>query len=131
MARIAGVDLPKNKRIFVALGYIYGIGRKNTQRILQVTKIDPQKVVKDLTESEINTLREEIEKNYKVEGELRTEISINIKKLKDIQSYRGQRHIRNLPVRGQRTHTNARTHKGARPRVGGGKRVSPTTTPTT
>lgn len=122
MARIASVDLPKNKNVIIALTYIYGIGKTSAKNILNTTKIDPFKKVKDLSEAEVNAIREEIEKGYKVEGELRTDTSMNIKKLKDIQCYRGQRHIRNLPVRGQRTHTNARTHKGARPRVGGVKK---------
>lgn len=124
MARIAGIDLPKTKNIEVALTYIFGLGSTSVKKILALTKIHPFKKVKDLTEPEVNAIREEIERNYKVEGELRTEVSMNIKKLKDIQCYRGHRHIRNLPVRGQRTHTNARTHKGQRPRVGGGVKRS-------
>lgn len=122
MARIASIDLPKNKRVEVGLTYIYGIGLNTSNKILKITKISPDKKVKDLTEEEITLIRNEIEKNLKVEGELRSEISQNIKRLKDIQCYRGFRHIKNLPVRGQRTHTNARTHKGARPQVGGKKK---------
>jgi len=122
MARIAGVDLPKNKRIEIALTYIFGIGRSLSKRILNVTGVDPNKRVQELTPDEVTKLRNEIEKKYKVEGELRTEIAMNIKRLKDIGCYRGIRHLKNLPVRGQRTHTNARTHKGPRPPVGGRKR---------
>ncbi len=121
MARIAGIDLPKNKRVEIGLTYIYGIGRSTAQKIVAATGIDPDKKIRDLTEDEISVLRKEIEKR-KVEGELRTEIAMNIKRLKDISSYRGWRHIKNLPVRGQRTHTNARSHKGPRPAVGGKKR---------
>jgi len=119
MARIAGVDLNKSKRVEIALTYIFGIGRKSAKKILQVTNINPDTRVKDLTAEEVNRLREVIEKEYKVEGELRTEVSLNIKRLIEINSYRGQRHKHNLPVRGQRTHTNARTHKGPRTPVGG------------
>lgn len=122
MARIAGIDLPKNKRIKIALTYILGIGRTSAAGILNKSKVNPEKKVSELNDEEINLLRKEIEKNFKIEGELRTEVAMNIKRLKDIQCYRGFRHIKNLPVRGQRTHTNARTHKGARPGVGGKKR---------
>lgn len=122
MARIAGVDLPKNKRVDIGLTYIYGIGRKTSEDILTRTKIDPAKKVNDLNDEEITLIRKEIEK-HKVEGDLRTEIAMNIKRLKDVQSYKGFRHIKNLPVRGQRTHTNARTHKGPRPAVGGKKKT--------
>ncbi len=124
MARIAGIDLPKDKRVEIALTYIFGIGRKRAQKILEETGVNPGKKVRDLTEEDVAKLRNEIEKKYKVEGELRTEIAMNIKRLKDIGSYRGWRHIKNLPVRGQRTHTNARTHKGPRPAVGGKKKKS-------
>ncbi len=122
MARISGVDLPKNKKIFVALTYIFGINTSSAADILSKSNVDPNKNADKLTEEEVNLIRKEIEKGYKVEGELRTEIALNIKRLKDIQSYRGFRHIKNLPVRGQRTHTNARAHKGPRPSVGGKKR---------
>ncbi len=122
MARIAGVDLPKNKKIEIALTYIFGIGRSLSKRILQITRVNPDKRVYELTDEEVTKLRNEIEKKYKIEGELRTEIAMNIKRLKDIGCYRGIRHIKHLPVRGQRTHTNARTYKGPRPPVGGKKK---------
>jgi len=112
VARIAGVDLPKNKRIEIGLTYIFGIGRSTATKILEVTGVNPGTRVKDLTEEDITLLRTEIEKNHKVEGSLRTEISMNIKRLIEIQCYRGLRHRAGLPVRGQRTHTNARTRKG-------------------
>jgi len=126
MARISGVDLPKNKRIEIALTYIYGIGRTSSLAILKKTGIDPGKNVDKLSDEEISLIRKEIDENFKVEGELKTEIAMNIKRLKDIQSYRGFRHIKKLPVRGQRTHTNARAHKGPRPSVGGRKKTSVT-----
>jgi small subunit ribosomal protein S13 len=119
MARIAGIDLKKDKKIGIALTYIFGIGTSTAVRILQVTNIDPNKRTKDLTAEEVNRLREIIEKEYKVEGDLRSEVSQNIKRLMEINSYRGSRHRKNLPVRGQRTRTNARTHKGPRIAVGG------------
>jgi len=119
MARIAGVDLKKDKRIEIALTYLYGIGLSTSKKILQVTNINPDKRVKDLTPEEINRLREVIEKQYKVEGDLRTEVQMNIKRLMEINCYRGIRHKKNLPVRGQRTRTNARTHKGPRVPIGG------------
>ncbi len=122
MARISGIDLPKNKRLKIALTYIYGIGKISARKILEKVGVDGEKRVKDLTDDEEVRLRKEIEANFKVEGELRTEIAMNIKRLKDISSYRGWRHIKNLPVHGQRTHTNARSHKGSRPPVGGKKR---------
>ncbi len=112
MARIAGVDLPKNKRIEIGLTYIFGIGRSMANRILEKTGVSPDIRVKDLSESDVALLRAEIEKNLRVEGALRTEISMNIKRLIEIQCYRGLRHRSGLPVRGQRTHTNARTRKG-------------------
>lgn len=118
MARIAGVDLPRDKRVEVALGYIYGIGRSNTMQILAETGVSPDTRVRDLTEEEVSKLREAIERNYKVEGELRTEISQNVKRLIEIGSYRGLRHRRGLPTRGQRTKTNARTRKGKKKTVG-------------
>ncbi len=119
MARIAGVELPRDKRVEIALTYIFGIGRSLAKKILQQTGVNPDKRVKDLTESEVNILRETIERNYKVEGDLRREIAMNIKRLIDIGCYRGLRHKMNLPVRGQRTRTNARTRKGPRKTVPG------------
>lgn len=112
MARIAGVDLPRDKRIEVGLTYIYGIGPSSSQKILNVTKVDPDRRVKDLTEEEVTKLKTEIESSYKVEGALRAEVSRHIRRLLDIGCYRGMRHRRGLPVRGQRTRTNARTRKG-------------------
>lgn len=112
MARIAGVDLPKQKRIEIALTYIYGIGRTISKRILTKLNIDPDIKSDDLSEAEINNIRKVIDGEYKVEGELRTEVSMNIKRLMDFGSYRGLRHRKSLPVRGQRTSTNARTRKG-------------------
>lgn len=118
MARIAGVDLPRDKRVEIALSYIYGIGRSNAKQILADTGVNPDTRVRDLTEEEVSKLREAIERGYKVEGELRTEVSQNIKRLIEIGSYRGLRHRRGLPTRGQRTKTNARTRKGKRKTVG-------------
>lgn len=118
MARIAGVDLPRDKRVDIALSYIYGIGRSNAKQILADTGVNPDTRVRDLTEEEVSKLREAIERGYKVEGELRTEVSQNIKRLIEIGSYRGLRHRRGLPTRGQRTKTNARTRKGKRKTVG-------------
>lgn len=118
MARIAGVDLPREKRIEIALTYIFGIGLSRSREILAKTQINPDTRVKDLTEEEISRLRDVIDREYKVEGDLRREIAANIKRLIDIGSYRGLRHRRNLPVRGQRTRTNARTRKGPRKTVG-------------
>ncbi|GAB6907163.1 30S ribosomal subunit protein S13 [Desulfosarcina cetonica] len=112
MARIAGVDLPRRKRIEIGLTYIYGIGRTTSNRILEKLKIDPNTNTDDLSESEVNSIRKVIDSEYKVEGELRTEISMNIKRLMDLGCYRGLRHRRSLPVHGQRTSTNARTRKG-------------------
>ena len=112
MARIAGVDLPRKKRIEIGLTYIYGIGRTSSQNILSELQIDPSTKTDDLTEEQINNIRKVIDNSYKVEGELRTEISMNIKRLMDLGSYRGLRHRKGLPVRGQRTSTNARTRKG-------------------
>ncbi len=118
MARIVGVDLPRDKRIEVALTYIYGIGRSRSREILQQTQINPGTRVRDLTEEEISRLRETIERNYRVEGDLRREVSQNIKRLMEIGCYRGIRHRRGMPVRGQRTKTNARVRKGHKPTVG-------------
>ncbi len=119
MARIEGVDLPRNKRIEIALTYIYGIGRSRAKEILAATQVNPDTRVKDLTDEEITRLREFISKNYKVEGDLRREVQMNIKRLIEIGCYRGLRHRRGLPVRGQRTRTNARTRKGPRKTVAG------------
>lgn len=118
MARIAGVDLPRDKRIEVALTYIYGIGRPTANKILTTTGINPDTRVRDLTEDEVSRLRETIDKNYVVEGDLRREVSLNIKRLIEIGCYRGLRHRWGLPVRGQRTKTNARTRKGPKKTVG-------------
>ena len=118
MPRIVGVDIPKEKRMEVALGYIYGIGHTTSNRILKSANISPDKRAKDLTEEEVARLSSILQKDYKVEGDLRREISANIKRLIDIGSYRGLRHRRGLPVRGQRTKTNARTRKGPRKTVG-------------
>ena len=112
MARIAGVDLPKQKRVEVGLTYIYGIGRTTSKQILAKLKIDPDTKVSQLSESEVSSIRKVLDNDYKVEGELRTEISMNIKRLMDLGCYRGLRHRKSLPVRGQRTSTNARTRKG-------------------
>ena len=119
MARIAGVDLPKEKRIEVALTHLYGIGPTRSRVILENTGVDPDRRAVDLTDDDVNKLRQEIEGKYKIEGALRTEVSMNIKRLMDIGCYRGLRHRRGLPVRGQRTHTNARTHKGQRRAIAG------------
>ncbi len=112
MARIAGVDLPRNKRIEIGLTYIYGIGVSTAQKILETAGVNPDRRVQELNDDEVNRLRRIIENQHKVEGALRTEVSMNIKRLMDIGSYRGLRHRKGLPVRGQRTHTNARTRKG-------------------
>jgi small subunit ribosomal protein S13 len=114
MARIAGVDLPRNKRTNIALTYIYGIGNSRAARILDAANVDPMKKISDLGEDEVNRIRQVIEAEGSVEGDLRKDVSMNIKRLIEIGSYRGFRHRRNLPVRGQRTHTNARTRKGPR-----------------
>ncbi|MCD6374260.1 MAG: 30S ribosomal protein S13 [Caldisericaceae bacterium] len=121
MARIAGVDLPKNKRVVIGLTYIYGIGRSSAQKILADAGVDENVRVKDLTDEDIRKIRTIIQNEYKVEGALKTEINMNIKRLMDINCYRGIRHYRGLPVRGQRTKTNARTRKG-RKRVVGAKK---------
>lgn len=118
MARIAGVDLPREKRVEVALTYIYGIGETTAKKILKEANVNPDTRVKDLTEQEISKLRDIIEKQYKVEGDLRREVAMNIKRLTEIGCYRGIRHRRGLPVRGQRTRTNARTRKGPNKAVG-------------
>jgi small subunit ribosomal protein S13 len=118
MARIAGVDLPRDKRIEIALTYIFGIGRTRSLQILKTTNVSPDTRVRDLTEEEVNRIRDVLEHNYRVEGDLRREVAANIRRLIEIGSYRGLRHRRGLPVRGQRTHTNARTRKGPRRNVG-------------
>ncbi len=123
MARIAGVDLPRGKRIEIALTYVYGIGRAGARQILGNTGVDPGTRTQDLTDEDVNRIRREIESKFKVEGALRTETSMNVKRLMDIGCYRGLRHRRGLPVRGQRTHTNARTHKGSRRPIAGKKRA--------
>jgi small subunit ribosomal protein S13 len=123
MARIAGVDLPRGKRIEIALTYVYGIGRARAKQILGITGVNPDTRTQDLTDEDVSRLRREIESKYKVEGALRTETSMNVKRLMDIGCYRGLRHRRGLPVRGQRTHTNARTHKGTRRAIAGKKRA--------
>ena len=119
MARIAGVDIPRNKQAWVSLQYIYGIGTTLSRRILAQTGVNPGTKVNDLTEDEVNRLRECIDREYKVEGELRKDVNLNIKRLIEISSYRGLRHRHNLPVRGQRTRTNARTRRGLRKTVAG------------
>ncbi len=119
MARIAGIDLPRNKRVEIGLTYIYGIGRKTSNDILEAAGVNPDRRVKDLTESEVASIRDIIEREYVVEGELRREVQMNIKRLIEIGSYRGLRHRRNLPVHGQRTRTNARTKRGPRKTVPG------------
>ena len=124
MARIAGVDLPREKKVEIGLTYIFGIGRKTAQRILEATGVSSAQRVRDLNDSDLNKLRQEIERNFRVEGALRTEVAMNIKRLMDIGSYRGTRHRRGLPVRGQRTHTNARTKKGPRRAIAGKKKVT-------
>ena len=124
MARISGVDLPREKRVEIGLTYIFGIGRATAQAILQKSGVSPDLRIRDLTEADVNKLRQAIEKDHRVEGALRTEIAMNIKRLMDIGSYRGIRHRRGLPVRGQRTHTNARTKKGPRRAIAGKKKVT-------
>ncbi|HEU5050979.1 MAG TPA: 30S ribosomal protein S13 [Gemmatimonadales bacterium] len=124
MARIAGVDLPRDKRIEVALTYIFGIGRATSNRILSETGVSVETRVRDLSDAEVARLRQYIERSLRVEGALRTEVAMNIKRLMDIGSYRGIRHRRGLPVRGQRTHTNARTKKGPRRAIAGKKKVT-------
>jgi small subunit ribosomal protein S13 len=124
MARIAGVDLPRDKKVEIGLTYIFGIGRSTATKILSTTGITPAQRVRDLTDADVARLRAEIERAYKVEGALRTETAMNVKRLMDIGSYRGIRHRRGLPVRGQRTHTNARTKRGPRRAIAGKKKVT-------
>jgi len=122
MARIAGIDLPLNKRVEIGLTYIFGIGRSRSNNILGEADVNPNTRVKDLSEEEVARIRKIIQESHKVEGDLRKEVSMDIKRLMDIGSYRGMRHRRNLPVRGQRTHTNARTRKGPRKQTIAGKK---------
>lgn len=124
MARIAGVDLPRNKRMEIALTYIYGIGRTASLKVLEVARVDPAKKTDELTDGEINSIRGAIDQVVKVEGDLRREIAMNIKRLMDLGCYRGVRHRKGLPVRGQRTHTNARTRKGPRVAIAGKKKAT-------
>jgi small subunit ribosomal protein S13 len=124
MARIAGVDLPREKRVEVGLTYIFGIGRATARKIIASTGVSADIRVKDLGDADVNKLRQAIEKDFRVEGALRTEVAMNIKRLMDIGSYRGTRHRKGLPVRGQRTHTNARTKKGPRRAIAGKKKVT-------
>jgi len=124
MARIAGVDLPRDKKVEIGLTYIFGIGRTTARKILGSSGVRPEQRVRDLSDTDVSRLRAEIERSYKVEGALRTEVAMNIKRLMDIGSYRGIRHRRGLPVRGQRTHTNARTKKGPRRAIAGKKKVT-------
>ena len=122
MARIAGIDIPREKRVEVSLTYIYGIGLSTSQKILKQTSINPDTRVRDLTDDQVNRLREVIDRSHKVEGDLRREVALNIKRLIEIGSYRGLRHRRNLPVRGQRTKTNARARRGPKKTVGARKK---------
>jgi small subunit ribosomal protein S13 len=124
MARISGIDLPKDKKVEIGLTYIFGIGRASALEILEKAGIDATLRIRDLSDADVNKLRQVIEKEYRVEGALRTEVAMNIKRLMDIGSYRGIRHRRGLPVRGQRTHTNARTKKGPRRAIAGKKKVT-------
>ena len=124
MARIAGVDLPREKKVEIGRTYIFGIGRRTALRILEAAGVSPAQRIRDLNDADVNKLRQEIERNHRVEGALRTETAMNIKRLMDIGSYRGTRHRRGLPVRGQRTHTNARTKKGPRRAIAGKKKVT-------
>jgi small subunit ribosomal protein S13 len=124
MARIAGVDLPRDKKVAIGLSYIYGIGRRNAAEILEKAGVDENQRIRDLNDTDVNKIRQIVERDYRVEGALRTEVAMNIKRLMDIGSYRGIRHRRGLPVRGQRTHTNARTKKGPRRAIAGKKKVT-------
>jgi len=124
MARIAGVDIPREKRVVISLTYIFGIGRHASEEILKATEINPSTRVRDLDENQVTKLREHIDHNFIVEGDLRREVNMNIKRLMEIGCYRGLRHRRNLPVRGQRTRTNARTRRGAKKTVAGKKRAA-------
>ena len=123
MARIVGVDLPRDKRMVIALTYIYGVGQTRAEMICELAEVDESRQVRDLTEEEVLNVRQAIEQNFSVEGDLRREVAQNIKRKVDIGSYQGLRHRRGLPVRGQRTHTNARTRKGRRAAIAGRKKV--------
>ncbi len=123
MARIAGIDIPREKRVEIALTYIYGVGLSSSQKILKQTSINPDTRVRDLTEDQVNRLREVTDRSFKVEGDLRREVALNIKRLIEIGSYRGMRHRRNLPSRGQRTKTNARQRRGPKKTVGARKKT--------
>ena len=124
MARISGVDLPREKKVEIGLTYIFGIGRSRARKIMEKSGVDGNLRIRDLSDSDVTKLRQVIDRDFKVEGALRTEVSMNIKRLMDIGSYRGIRHRRGLPVRGQRTHTNARTKKGPRRAIAGKKKVT-------
>ena len=124
MARIAGVNIPTNKRVVIALQYIHGIGPRKAQEIMDKVKLPPERRVSQLTDAEVLQIREVIDRDYMVEGDLRREVTLNIKRLQDLGCYRGLRHRRNLPVRGQRTHTNARTRKGPSKPIAGKKKVT-------
>jgi small subunit ribosomal protein S13 len=124
MARISGVDLPREKKVEIGLTYIFGIGRSRSRKILEKSGVDANLRIRDLTDSDVTKLRQVIDRDFKVEGALRTEVSMNIKRLMDIGSYRGIRHRKGLPVRGQRTHTNARTKKGPRRAIAGKKKIT-------
>jgi len=124
MVRIAGVNIPDNKKIEISLGYIFGIGRHNVYKVLKIAKIDPNLRTNQLSQDEVDKIRMIIDQNYKVEGDLRADIGQNIKRLKNINAFRGERHSRNLPVRGQRTKTNARTKRGKKVTVGSGRKKS-------
>jgi len=124
MARISGVDLPREKKVEIGLTYIFGIGRSRSRKILEKSGVDSNLRIRDLTDADVTKLRQVIDRDFKVEGALRTEVSMNIKRLMDIGSYRGIRHRKGLPVRGQRTHTNARTKKGPRRAIAGKKKIT-------
>jgi len=124
MARISGIDLPRDKKVEIGLTYIYGIGRASARRIVATTGVSSALRIRDLSDADVTRLRQAIERDYRVEGALRTEVAMNIKRLMDINSYRGTRHKKGLPVRGQRTHTNARTKKGPRRAIAGKKKVT-------
>jgi small subunit ribosomal protein S13 len=124
VARIAGVDIPRDKRVEVSLRYLYGIGASNSREVLRKARVSPDTRVKDLSEEEVNRIREVVDKGYKVEGDLRREVNLNVKRMVEIGCYRGVRHRRNLPVHGQRTRTNARTKRGARKTVAGRRKAS-------
>jgi len=123
VARIAGVDIPRDKRVEISLRYLYGIGPSNSRDVLRKARVNPDSRVKDLTEEEVNRIREIVDKGYKVEGDLRREVNLNVKRLIEIGCYRGVRHRRNLPAHGQRTRTNARTKRGARKTVAGRRKA--------